>query len=127
MVNFIFTQLNNNLHGISSPPCGKSNEYILVPVTTHWIVPPLLINGEQIYEIFEVKYPITAPSFFSATGYLHIIHIKRLSYVTNPLSLQVHFHTRGNCTHNCLLPIFLNLWLLLIILRYHQCHYYYIQ
>jgi len=39
---FLLSLLQNfNLHGISIPPCSKSYEYLLVPVTTHDMAPPL--------------------------------------------------------------------------------------
>ena len=31
--------LKINLHGISNPPCGISEEYLLLPITTQSIVP----------------------------------------------------------------------------------------
>ena len=47
-----YSPLNNNLHGISSHPCDESAEYYIEPMTVHLIVPPLLINSEQIRVFF---------------------------------------------------------------------------
>ena len=35
----------------SSPPCGKSPENLVLPVTRQQIAPPLLINGVDMHEI----------------------------------------------------------------------------
>ena len=43
---------NSKLHGISSPPCGRSVEYFLLPVTVQYIVPPLLKKSEQTFDTF---------------------------------------------------------------------------
>ena len=47
--------VNNNLHGISSPPCGKSAEYLHVPVTTQSMVLPLLKNSEHYVKLSEAN------------------------------------------------------------------------
>ena len=46
---------NRSMHGISSPPCGRSAEYLPPPVT---IDPTLLIKSEQIFESFLGKRPM---------------------------------------------------------------------
>ena len=61
--------VNNNLHGIFSPPCGKSAEYLHVPVTTQSLFLPLK-NSEHTHEILQGKCPITVPFFITATAYL---------------------------------------------------------
>ena len=41
------------IQGISRPPCGKSLEYFLFgSVTSQSIVPPFLINSEQVELVF---------------------------------------------------------------------------
>lgn len=59
--------LNGNLQGISSPPCGKSEEYHLSPLTMHKIELPLFKNSEQILETFLGRCQITTPPFKTAT------------------------------------------------------------
>lgn len=79
--------VNNNLHGIFSPPCGKSAEYLHGPVTTQLMVPPLLKNNEQTRETFQGKCPITVPSFVTATAYLSISFVgSRLQVRFSPMA-----------------------------------------
>ena len=39
--------LKINLQGNSNPPCGRSDEYRLAPVTSHIIFPPRCKKSEQ--------------------------------------------------------------------------------
>jgi len=55
---------NMRMQGISDPPCEMSWEYCLLPVTLHCIVPPHLINKEQIAEYFLGTWPDNISSFF---------------------------------------------------------------
>ena len=62
--------LNNSRQGISTPPCGKSVEYFLLPVTWQFITPPLRINSVHILEIFRCKWPTIVESLITATAYM---------------------------------------------------------
>ena len=51
--------------GTSSPPCGKSTEYLLCPVTQYVILFPLLRKREQGRDIERGIRPIIIPSFLA--------------------------------------------------------------
>ena len=60
--------------GITRPPCGKSLEYFLFgSITSQSIVPPFLMNSEQVELVFFGKCPtiVTAllPVFITFTAY----------------------------------------------------------
>ena len=60
--------------GISRLPCGKSLEYFLFgSVTSQSIVPPFLINSEQVELVFFGKcptiVPALVPAFITFTAY----------------------------------------------------------
>ena len=54
--------VNFSLQGISDPPCGRSEEYILPPVGIQTIAPPLAKNSKQIRDIFLGIWPAMVPS-----------------------------------------------------------------
>ena len=62
------------LHGISSPPRGKSAEYRRDPVTFQEICPPLQRNSELTCEIRHERCSIVVPCLFThiVTAALHI-------------------------------------------------------
>ena len=60
--------------GISRPPCGKFLEYFLLgSVTSQSIVPPFLMNSEQVELVFFSKcptiVPALVPAFITFTAY----------------------------------------------------------
>ena len=58
---------NFRVHRILSPPCVKSFEYLLFPITLHKIVSFLLWN-EQIANIFLGTWPTVVSSFTTITA-----------------------------------------------------------
>ena len=56
--------------GISSPPCSRSVEYLLLPVTTQDIFPPLLKKENKALKPFLASDPL------EALFYCHCISIK---------------------------------------------------
>ena len=48
---FLVSPSNRKTQGTSSPPCGKSTEYLLCPVTQYVISFPLLRKREQVRDI----------------------------------------------------------------------------
>ena len=64
--------LNTSLHGTSSPPQGRSAEYLLAPITIQSIVPFLNKNNEQIFDCALGRWPTITSSFTTATAYLAI-------------------------------------------------------
>ena len=60
--------LNVSTQGISNPPCGRSAEYLLGPVTLHVMVPPRCKNDEQIEEILLGTWPTTTSDLQMATA-----------------------------------------------------------
>ena len=83
--------LKSRLHGIWSPPWGRSAGYCLVPVTVHIIVPPRLKNSEQILEIFLGICRMITPSFITATVYLSVELVGSLTHSSrSPRSKAFH-------------------------------------
>ena len=60
--------LNNSKQGISKPPCGRSDEYLRLPVGLQVIDPPLLIKRAQRCEIFRGRCPTIIPSLLTDTA-----------------------------------------------------------
>ena len=60
------------VQGISRPPCAKSEEYLLLPVTTQVMSPPCSINILHSLEIFRGTCPTVSPesALVTATAYL---------------------------------------------------------
>ena len=62
-----FSPANLNILGTSKPPCGRSTDAHLLPVTSHTIVPLRWRNREQTADIVLGMWPTTVPaSFFAA-------------------------------------------------------------
>ena len=78
------------LQGISNPPCCKSDEYLLLPITIHTIEPPLLKNRGQIFDIFSGKWPIMLPSFTTATSYQSCWSLGSLVHSTSSPTVALH-------------------------------------
>ena len=55
---------NTSWQGTSRPPCSRSLEYLWAPTISHEMIPRC---QEQIVAIFLGTWPITMPSFFTAT------------------------------------------------------------
>ncbi len=64
--------LKSSLHGISSPPCGRSAEYLLLPDTLQVMEPPLLRNMELTLEILLGRCPMIVPFFTTAIAYMSV-------------------------------------------------------
>lgn len=64
---FLFLLLQTQQH-----PWDKSFEYLLVPVTTEWILLPFLKNSVHIREIFRGRCPTISPSLNTDTAYISI-------------------------------------------------------
>ena len=64
-VGSISVALKSRAHGTSSPPCARSAEYFLCPVT----VTPHCKNCEHTRYTFRGRCPMIVPSFFVATAY----------------------------------------------------------
>ena len=78
--------VNANLQGISNPPCGRSEEYLLPPIGVQVIVPPLAKNREQIRDIFLGIWPTTVSSLSTATAYRSALLNGSLSHkISSPI------------------------------------------
>ena len=75
--------LKSRVHGISSPPWGRSAEYLLPPVTVQFIEPPLLKNREQTFDIFLGRCPMMVPSFSTVTAYLSVALVGSLLHTSS--------------------------------------------
>ena len=65
--------LKSREQGTSSPPCARSAEYFLCPVTVHSIVPhPQQLSRQMSYD--------TCSSFFTATAYQSEVFLGSLSH-----------------------------------------------
>ena len=71
--------LKSNLHGISRPPCGRSTECRLLPVTSQHMLPPLLKKSEQTLKKFLGKCPIIVPFFVTATVWRSLVLVGSLA------------------------------------------------
>ena len=65
--------------GTSSPPCNKSVEYFLFPVSQVKEF-PLLRKSEQARDIAHDRWPMIVPSFLTATAYLSLSLTSSLSH-----------------------------------------------
>ena len=61
--------LNSKEQGTSSPPWGRSTEYLLPPVTMQDIVPPRRKKSEHTLDNLRGKWPMIVSVFFTATAY----------------------------------------------------------
>ena len=61
--------LKGREQGTLCPPCARSAEYFLRPVTVHSIVLHRRKNSEHTRDTFRGKCPMIVPSFFTATAY----------------------------------------------------------
>ena len=69
----------------SSPPCARSVEYFLHPVTVQSIVPPRRKNNKHTQDSFRGECPMIVPSFFNSHSIL-IGSVFRLSFSDQCLS-----------------------------------------
>jgi len=98
-----------NTHGISSPPCIRSSEQHLDPVTWHIIDSPRCRYKEQTEEIFFGMWPTTIPSFITAwiIYYLQVCNILSMITATAKASTRLPAslsHGRCPCRHCSLSP-----------------------
>ena len=87
-----FTEpLKINLHGNSNPPCGRSYEYHLAPLTSHIIFPSRCKKSKQSVDIERGTWPaIISSSLTTATAYGSLgLLISRLHCNSSP-KLLVH-------------------------------------
>ena len=95
--------LNRSEHGTSRPPCGRSAEYLLWPVTVQVILPLRRRNSEHTLVIFIGKCPTIVPSLFTATAFLsEALRYRVLIHKSTPhLQLPpILLYIRGSRGHN---------------------------
>ena len=81
-----------SLQGISNPPCGRSEEYLLPLVGVQTIAPPLAKNSEQIRDIFLGIWPTTVSSLSTATAYQSASFNGSLSHkISSPIDASHRF------------------------------------
>ena len=67
---FLHLPLKSSLQEFSSPPCGRSAEYLLPLVKMQSMVPFLNINNDKIHNNCLGKWPTTTLSFKTVDAYL---------------------------------------------------------
>ena len=70
-VDFFMLPPKSSLQGFSSPPSGRSMEYLL-PVTIQLMVASLNINNDKICDNCLGKWPTITLSFKTATAYISL-------------------------------------------------------
>ena len=89
--------LKGREQGTLCPPCARSAEYFLRPVTVHSIVLHRRKNSEHTRDTFRCKCPMTVPSFFTATAYRPEAFSGSLSHTNDsPTTTSILLYIRGS-------------------------------
>ena len=92
--------LKINLHGISNPSCGRSEVYLLPPITTQSTVPFFNKNNDKIHDNCLGRWPTTTSSFRTAITYVSLVFNSSLSQVK--CSSTAACDRYGTDEYNCL-------------------------
>ena len=71
------------VHGISSPPYGRSSEKRLDSVTLQLITLSLLKKMGRTLNIFHGRWPVVIPSLITAIAYLTLVLVGSLEHVNS--------------------------------------------
>ena len=89
--------LKGREQGTLCPPCARSAEYFLRPVTVHSIVPHRHKNSKHTRNTLRGKCPMIAPSFFTATVYRSEAFLGSLSHTNDsPTTASILVYIRGS-------------------------------
>ena len=89
--------LKEREQGTLCPPCARSAEYFLHPVTVHSVVTHHRKNSEHTRDTFRGKCPMIVPSFFTATAYRSEAFSGSLSHTNDsPTTTSILLYIHGS-------------------------------